>query len=223
MAFKTANQIKKERYAGKFNLQNDGDYADVIFMYTSSDDELVADAHYIKSAEYSGYVHCCGAGCPACHKGIRVQNKLFIPLCVLSINDQPVDEIQFWDRTMNFDYQLQQHVFKHYENPSEYVFRITRHGEARSIETKYTIEVIGTNKVATYNEILDKNGMKSPDYYENVIKEVAPNILQKWLDSGVQTSNGAGLPEYTPTPRVSVTESLLADNEEVPFESDIDF
>mgnify|MGYP007065811507 CR=1 FL=1 len=80
MAFKSMKTYNDERYHGFFLLRNDGDFADVIFLYQNIEDVLVADVHYIKSAKKSGYVHCCGEGCPACAKGIRVQTKLFIPV-----------------------------------------------------------------------------------------------------------------------------------------------
>ena len=71
MAFKTMNDFNKERgYDNYFTLRNDGDTADVIILYRGVSDVLVADAHYIKSNDYTGYVHCCGRGCPACGKGI---------------------------------------------------------------------------------------------------------------------------------------------------------
>ena len=63
MAFKSVEQFNDDRYHGLFRLVNDGDHADVIFLYQSIKDMLVAQAHYIKSADYSGYVHCCEQGC----------------------------------------------------------------------------------------------------------------------------------------------------------------
>lgn len=60
MGFKSVKSYNDARYGGMFLLKNDGDYADVIFMYQDIEDVLVADTHYIKSPDYSGYVHCCG-------------------------------------------------------------------------------------------------------------------------------------------------------------------
>ena len=69
MAFKTVESYNEARFGGFFLLRNDGDFADVVFMYRNKDDVLVADTHYVKGSDYSGYVHCCGRGCPACSKG----------------------------------------------------------------------------------------------------------------------------------------------------------
>ena len=140
---------EEERYGNMFLLRNDGDSADVIFLYQSIDDALVADVHYIKSSSYSGYVHCCGRGCPACAKGIRIQNKLFIPLYNISAN-----EVQFFDRSIRFENVLNNAVFSRFPNPSEFVFRITRHGAAGSMDTTYDISAVFL-QIITYHFLQD--------------------------------------------------------------------
>lgn len=201
MAFKKMTDYNEERYGGMFILRNDGDYADVVFLYNDISDVLVADVHYIKSNDYNGYVHCCGAGCPACAKDIRVQNKLFIPL--YNINAK---EIQFWDRTVRFEQQLISDVFEKYSNPSNFVFRITRHGVARDINTTYEIVAIGRNTFKSYDEILAENNAKLPDYYENVCRDINAYDLNKMLSSNNAVNsayNADSMPNYTVTPRVS--------------------
>lgn len=204
MAFKTVEQYNGEKYNGKFVLQNDKDVADVIFLYRSTKDVLVADTHYIKSADYSGYVHCNGRGCPACANNIRVQTKLFIPLYVLSINGNPVNEIQFWDRTSRFEPQLQSDVFSKFPNPSEFVWRITRQGVSGDVNTRYQIIPAANNNVMFYDEILMAASAKMPDYYENICRDVDTVTIASWINSsGNFGGNGSDMPNYVPTPRVS--------------------
>ena len=207
MAFKTMKEYNEQKFGGLFVLRNDGDYADVIFMYRSADDVLIADTHYIKSADYSGYVHCCGRGCPACGKGIRVQTKLFIPLFNITAG-----ELQFWDRTMRFEPQLQQDVFARFSNPSEYVFRITRHGAAGDVNTTYEIQVIGKNEYKSYAQILADNNAQFPDYFEHICKEVTAGELNMMVNVSASAGgySAADIPAYTPSPRVSVP-SQVAD------------
>lgn len=204
MAFKTVSQHEKAKNGNKFILMNDGDSADVVFLYESFDGVLVADAHYIKSNDYNGYVHCTGRGCPACAKGIRTQNKLFIPLYNIT-----ADEIQFWDRTDMMIPALQKDVFDHYPNPSEFVFRVTRHGAYRDRNTRYQIVAIGRNTAAktSYAGILKKFNVTLPEYYEAIIRDVDANQISAWIAAPSEYANPAytDLPEYTPTPRVSVT------------------
>lgn len=204
MAFKKVNDYNNDKFGGLFLLRNDGDTADVIFMYRSVDDVLVAETHYIKSAEYSGYVHCTGRGCPACGRNIRIQTKLFIPMYNITAG-----ELQFWDRTMRFENQLQQEVFAKYPNPSEFVFRIRRNGAANDVNTTYSIMAIGRNTYMSYDEILAKHGIRYPEHYETVCKDVPQSTLTSMLNSGNvnsgSASNGSNMPEYQATPRVIFT------------------
>lgn len=217
MAFKSIEEFNDSKYHGVFRLINDGEGADVIFLYESIKDVLVGPAHYIKSSDYSGYVHCCERGCPACNKGVRVQRKLFIPLYNID-----KDEIQFWDRNMKFEPQLQKDVFSRFPNPSEFVFRITRHGEPNDINTRYSIEATAKNTIGSYNDILAKFNAKMPDYYSNIIKEMSISELSQAIQNTGNESSGSGLPEYTPIPRAGYqstipdtfvdTSSIVTDN-----------
>ena len=202
MAFKSVEQFNDDRYHGLFRLVNDGDSADVIFLYQSIKDMLVAQAHYIKSADYSGYVHCPGQGCPACGKGIRVQTKLFIP--VYNIEK---DEIEFWDRNMKFEPQMEKDVFARFSNPSEFVFRITRHGIPNDINTTYSIEAVGKNTIISYSNALAKFQTKMPDAYEVVIKDVSVTELTAMLQNSGSESN-SNMPEYVPIPRAGYSSAM---------------
>lgn len=207
MAFKTAKAYNDERYGGMFMLRDDGDYADVVILYRNEDDVLVADTHYIKSADYSGYVHCVGKGCPACAKGLRVQPKLFIPVYVLERSGSgDLNQIEFFDRSMRFENQLRQEVFANYPNPCEFVFRITRHGAAGSMDTKYEFRVMGRNNAISYDDIMRKFNTKSPDFFDQICKEFTAQQISDMLTSRADSTSPtmSDIPEYTPTPRVSV-------------------
>lgn len=203
MGFKKITDYNEERYGNSFTLSNDGEFADVVFLYRSIDDVMIADTHYIKAADTSGYFHCCGAGCPACSKGIRVQTKLFIPIYNITAG-----KIQFWERTTRFEHQLQEDVFSKYPNPADYVFRITRHGQYRDINTTYEIMGIGKNTMS-YDQILATNGIKMPDAYEMICKEISSAEM-----SSILSSSGSPAPSamsdynFTPVPRGVVEEDL---------------
>lgn len=198
MAFKSLSEYNNDRYGGMFLLKNDGDSADVIFMYRSIEDVLVADTHYIKSDKYNGYVQCLGGGsCPACSKGIRVQPKLFIPVYVLSS-----EEILFWDRSIRFQQTMENDVFSKFDNPSEFVFRITRRGAAGDINTRYSIQAIAKNTVITYDEILAKCNATMPDYYNTICKDWTAEDYDSHLTPSPSNSIDADMmPEYKLSPR----------------------
>jgi len=205
MAFKSVEQFNEDRYGNMFRLVNDKETADVVFLYQSMKDMLVADVHYIKSNDptASGYVHCCGGNtCPACGKGIRIQTKLFIPLYNIK-----KDAIEFWDRTMRFEPQFEKDVFQKFPNPSEYVFRVTRNGVPNDVNTYYTIEAVGKNSSPSmsFASILAKFNAKMPDYYENIVKTVDEAKLSQIL---AQDSEPSVNQEYVPVPRAGYQSSI---------------
>jgi len=205
MAFKSVEQYNNERYHDMFRLVDDQDSAEVIFLYRSKNDELKVDCHYIRSNAYTGYVHCCGKDCPACARNFRVDTKIFVPMYVLKHTDRMngttiINQIEFWDRKMGFDKQLNQAVFYNYPNPSEYVFKITRNGVASDRNTRFDIKAIGRNNFLSYEDILAKFNAQMPDYYSTVIREYSAIELGEILRNSSESGN-SDLPEYTPIPR----------------------
>lgn len=213
MAFKSLKTYNEEKYGGWFRLTDDRENADVIFLYRSESDAMIADMHYIKSAEYSGYVHCCGEGCPACAKNIRVQTRLFVPVYNLKTG-----EIQIFDRPRQFDKQLYQDVFKNFPNPSEYVFKIVRDGVANDINTHYKIQAVGKNNFKSYDQICEEFHTSFPEYYSNKCREYSISELADLLTpTAYSGSSEVQLPDYQITPRAIPEVSAPT----VPFEAPV--
>ena len=197
MAFKSMTEYNEERYGNMFMLRNDGDSAEVIFMYPSKDAVMMVEAHYIKSDSYSGYTQCLGKRtCPACEQGIRIQNKLFIPVYVIDSG-----EILFWDRNTRFFQQLDSDVFSKFADPSEFVFRITRHGVAGDFNTRYEISAVAKNNVISYDDILKKLDIKFPDYYNTVCVDWSDSEYRDHLIPAKEQVDVDSMPEYKISPR----------------------
>lgn len=212
MAFKSVDEFNEERYRYKFRLVDDGESADVIFLYRSKRDVMHADVHYIKSDSYSGYVHCLGHGCPVCARKksdgtqlIRVQEKLFIPVYNIA-----KDQIEFWDRAWNngFLAQLDRDIFNIYDNPSEYVFKVTRKGAFNEQNTRYTFTAVGTNAVMSYEQILAKFNTSMPECYENIVKSCTLSELTSMLQTQQVSSTTPDIPAYVPIPRAGYQSSI---------------
>lgn len=215
MAFQSMADYNENKYGDRFRLSNDGDCADVIFLYTDIHDVLVGNVHYLNYPEYSGYVHCLEHNCPVCKSAnkVRLQRRIFIPLYL--INE---DRVVFWDRTTNIENQLQRDVFSNYPNPSKVVFRITREGEYRDINTKYKIEAIGSNSVMSYSDICTKFNIKFPDYYETICEDKSMSELESIVNGRTNTYNFNGveasseminkLPEYQTRPRAILDSAI---------------
>lgn len=206
MAFKSLTQYQADKNGDFFVLNNDGDYADVIFLYRNVNDVLVADVHYINTMTYKGYVHCCEKGCPACNygeRGLRIDHKIFIPLYNIQKN-----KIEFWDRSTFFEQILQKHVFGPFPNPSETVFRITRRGDFGSRDTKYDIMPVGRNSARPYDKILSDMHTTFPEGYNVICREMSTYELDAALNSR-PTSSDLQDYGYTPVPRgTAASESM---------------
>ena len=110
---------------------------------------------------------------------------------------------------MKFEPQFQKDVFDRFPNPSEFVFRITRHGIPNDINTTYSIEAAYKNTLGSYETLLNKYNAKMPDYYSEIIKEVSISELSDMLqNSGNDSNSGSGLPEYTPIPRAGYQSAM---------------
>lgn len=207
MGFKQMEKYDEERYGGMFRLINDGDYEDVVIMYQSRSDVLEADTHYLKSSDFSGYVHCCGPDCPACKKDIRVQAKLFIPVYVISKK-----EILYFDRGTKFMSVLDNDVFRNYPNPSEYVFRITRHGAANSVDTTYSFTAVGKNNFASYAQILADLHTSMPADYDRICKDYDKSriegIVNNYANASANTDYSA---QYNAQPRGAAPAAVTND------------
>lgn len=218
MAFKKMVDYNEERYGNFLTLADDGNSAKVIFMYQSQDDVMICDTHYIKSAEYNGYIQCNGSGCSACAKGIRTQTKLFIPMY-----DIENKKLIFWDRTTFFESQLMRDVFTNFPNPSEYVFEIVRHGVARDRNTTYSIQCIGKNSIS-FDSICAGLGVKFPDAYNIICPEIDNAKLASMLNQNPQTAPaGTANQEYNydfnPIPR---SDAAVPNDFAVPAQPPID-
>lgn len=207
MAFKSIKQIEEDRFSKFLRLTDDEKSITGVILYSSYEDVLIADCHYVNTKDYKGYVHCCDSGCPACRKGIRVQHKLFMPILVLADLNEDYDEdtVVFWDRNMSFNHQLRKEVFENYPCPADTVFKITRHGAYRDINTTYSITP-KYNFPTDINEVLDNMGISFPDYYEHVVRSVDAATLSDMLAETAQSSaNDAYTPQknysYQVTPR----------------------
>ena len=220
MGFISVEQFNDERYHNMFKLMDDGDFADVIFLYRSRKDLLVGDVHYIKTPTYSGYTHCLGDGCPVCAikkadgtNLIRKQTKIFMPVYNINKIDPATGDagvVEFWDRNFNngFIAQLDREIFNIYANPSEYVFRIKRKGAFNDTQTRYSFVAVGKNSIATYDQILAKFQIKMPDHYESIVKSFTSVELSQMLQMQQNASAAAVTQDYVPIPRTGYQSSI---------------
>lgn len=228
MAFQKMTDVVNERYQNFFNLDDDGDSAEVTFLYHNADEAVFCDAHYFISNDYRGYIHCLGSNCPLDHSKIRVQTRFFIPLY-----NYTTGRVEFWDRSHNFSRQMNKFVFDKYPDAGNYVFQITRHGAHGDVNTTYEIKAIARNSkgdpatgLSGIDALLKELDIKFPDAYDRVIKEFSADEIKKMVagssgGSSSSSESASSLPNYSVTPRVS-TRSNVPEAAELPDMSELE-
>lgn len=139
-----------ERYgssggSGKFfQLKNDGDTAQVRFLYESLDDVEGHSVHEIKDDnQKKHYVNCLREYkdpidvCPFCQAGMAVKAKLFVPLY-----DVDAGCTKTWERGKKFFNKISS-LCSRYPSLVSHTFEIERNGEAGDQQTTYEIYETG--------------------------------------------------------------------------------
>lgn len=150
-----------------FYLAHDKEYEDVIFLLRSRDDVIVFPIHTIQSSGKVRRVLCKGDECPYCKKGENARNAIFVPLYNIS-----KDTVQFWERGLRFTMYKFEYIFKTFDDPTRYVFRVTRNGDLGDNTTTYNVKAIANNTVFSYEEILQKFDIQLPEFYKTIIEDL---------------------------------------------------
>ena len=144
-----------DRYGGQggggfFSLKDDGDTAEVRFLYNGIDDVQGMSVHTIKEKvngkEIRRYVNCLREynqpidDCPFCKAGYPVQAKLFVP-----IYDVASDTTKTWERGKKFFAKIS-HLCSRYSKKGEplvsHIFEVSRIGKAGDQTTTYEVDEI---------------------------------------------------------------------------------
>ena len=136
---------------GFFSLKDDGDTAEVRFMYNNIDDVQGMSVHEIKEVNSEGkevkrFVNCLREynqpidDCPFCAAHIPVQAKLFVP-----VYDVASDTTKTWQRGKKFFSKIS-HLCSRYSKKGEplvsHIFEITRVGKAGDQTTTYEVDEV---------------------------------------------------------------------------------
>jgi len=116
---------------GFFSLKDDGDTAEVRFLYEDDNDVDYAFVHKTEVNDKQRYVECLGEECVLCDTEGKPQLKLFLQL----LQD---GEVKLWERGKTF---IPQYISlaERYSPLYDYEFEIERQGKKGSPQTKYQI------------------------------------------------------------------------------------
>ena len=192
-----------ENYGGNggssfFSLKNDGDVANVRFMYNKMDDVVGYAVHEITVDDKKRYVNCLReynepkSKCPFCEANNFQRAKLYIP-----VYDVEEGEVRIWERGKNF-FQKMAALCARYSSADiplvGHTFDIERHGKKGDTGTVY--EIYETGSDGTRLEDLPE----VPEVLGTIILDKTADEMREFLDTGYFPNND-GAPRRNEQPR----------------------
>jgi len=167
---------------GYFGLANDGNVAQVRFLYNGIDDVEGLSVHQVQVNEKKRYVNCLRSYgdpldvCPFCREKKATSAKLFIP--VYNVDE---DKIQIWERGKTF-FQKMSGLCSRYSNSDNplvsHIFEIERHGKRGDTSTTY--EIYEQSQDDTVLEDFDV-----PETVGGVVLDKTAEDMEYFLEEGV--------------------------------------
>lgn len=171
-----ARKLTNNTSNGFFNLKNDGDSANVRFMYDKVSDIETFAVHDVKIDGRTKHIDCLNdaegnGNCPFCEKGFRRTARTFFKLYNIDKN-----AVEIWDcgikRAPAIENMLAMSQAKQLVNGC---YEIIRHGEANSTDTTYELRWKGNDDVtlADLPEI--------PDLYGKYVLKKTPEEMEYYI------------------------------------------
>lgn len=189
--------------AGFFQLQDDGDTAEVRFMYETIDDVQLDILHSIDTGKknkfgnpISQYVDCLRTykdpvdACPFCREGKTQLARLIIP-----IYDVDQNKTFIWDRGRKYFKRFTK-MSSRYPNLVSQVFEIERDGVRGDQQTEYTFEAVGQPDDTTLEDL-----PPVPDVRKGYIWEKTKEEMEYFLEqeaAGVRPGKDMDLKDMFP-------------------------
>lgn len=137
-----------------FGLKNDGDFAEVRFLYNSFDDIYREIVHSVKvrqsnGKDYEKHVDCLREfhepveKCPFCEAGLPQISRLCLQVYNIVLN-----KVQVWERSNKYFDELKAKLSRRIKgNLCANIIEISRIGEAGSMQTKYDVAVVQSDEI----------------------------------------------------------------------------
>jgi hypothetical protein len=196
-----ANEV--DNYGGSggssfFTLKDDGDVAQVRFMYNSMEDVVGYAVHEVEIDGKKRYVNCLRSynepksKCPFCNANSFQRAKLYIPLY-----DIENDEVKIWERGKNFFPKMSSICARYSKADTPLVahtFDIERRGKKGDTSTTYEIYETGCD------DTLLEDLPELPEVLGTIILDKSAEDMEYYLDYGV-FPNPDGAPQRSASTR----------------------
>lgn len=180
-----ANEVDNYGSSGSgsfFSLKDDGDVAQVRFMYNNMEDVVGYAVHEVEIDGKKRYVNCLRAynepksKCPFCNSNSFQKAKLYIPLY-----DIEADEVKIWERGKNFFPKMSSICARYSKADTPLVshtFDIERRGKKGDTSTTYEIYETGCD------DTILEDLPEVPEVLGTIILDKSAEEMEYFLDYG---------------------------------------
>lgn len=177
---------------GYFSLKDNGDTAQVRFLYDNIDDFEGYAVHEVEIDGRKRYVNCLREynspidDCPFCKARKFQTAKFFIP--VYNLDE---DKVQVWERGKKFASQMTSLMARYSSQTSPFcaqVFEIERQGKKGDTATTYGIYPVGPADNTTLDDLPE-----APQIIGDIILDKSAEDLEYYLEEGVFPSEDTGV------------------------------
>ena len=217
VSFDVAEQLSSQQNdgVGFFNLKNDGESAIVRILHDSVSDFDLLTVHDIQYNGKYRKLNCVRTphdpvgACPACKANLKISTKAFIHLIQYEQDETGniVAKPKIWERSIAYANTLKD-LINTYGPLSNSVFKITRNGKPRDMNTTYSIlycpaEMYPVEKYPLQPELFDNYSVLG-----SVVLDKTPQEIEMFLTTGTfpESSTAGGTvnaPETTVQPTYS--------------------
>lgn len=205
--FNDADNYGQQNTGSFFTLKDDGDTANVRFMYRTIDDLQGYVVHQVDIGDKKRYVNCLRSynepidNCPLCKAGYRQMPKLF-----LKVFNEDAGEAQIWERGKTY-FQRMAGLASHFNPLCNEVIEVVRHGKKGDMQTTYEFYPTGTSMDADAPDF-DLDNIECSEPLGTIILDKTSDEMVDYLNMGsfpdsasevAEQRSGENLQRRTPT------------------------
>ena len=205
---------------GFFSLRNDGDSAIVRIMHDSTNDFEIVTTHQIKVNDKFRRINCIRSpydpvdSCPLCARGDKLQQRFYVKMIQYVMGEDglihgtPV----IWERSGSYAQTIAT-LINNYGPLSNLLFRVVRHGAARSMDTTYEMMFMPEQMCPQADYPIIPNAFDNYTVLGGVVMNRTKEDIEQFIATGnfpnPNTATQAPTPiSYAePTPTVSMTDN----------------
>ena len=175
----TADKYGSSTRGSFFTLKDDGDKAQVRFLYNTMDDIQGYVVHKVQVGDRDRYVNCLREynepleKCPFCAAQMHVTPRLF-----LKLYNEDAGECQIWERTKSYYQKLSGYATRYKPLYNE-VIEVERHGKKGDKQTDYQFFPIENSEIN-----IDDEQYQCAEPLGTIILDKTADEMNEYLDTG---------------------------------------